>query len=327
MHRTVKLNLFLFLIYRLTMTTTRILAHFRHQSEVVLGDFSTCIVDLLRDSSNKTEDEDSVPVKCLLEDGKFIISAASQEEIQSGNKDVGLIRHPPFCPIRMMTPEDIQDLHPDMKARGINVGICAVVESRDKRVLVTRRAAHMRTFPGVWVPPGGGLDAHDPSLKEAALRELEEETGLSLNPKICRRSRILCLWESVYPPRLDWGLPGRHHVVVYYHFRLNEDYKVLNGKLNLEPEEVDASAWLCAAHIDLVVNGVEEGQKVEPETFTMKVIDREEKVAKDIECSSEILMAKAPKKINSGQDIQRISSGTRFALAQWLQTCTNNNKL
>ena len=39
--------------------------------------------------------------------------------------------------------------------RGVAVGVCVLVESSDGRVLMTRRASHMRTFPGVWVPPGG----------------------------------------------------------------------------------------------------------------------------------------------------------------------------
>ena len=37
----------------------------------------------------------------------------------------------------------------------IGVGVGVIVESQDGRVLITRRAKHMRTFPGVWVPPGG----------------------------------------------------------------------------------------------------------------------------------------------------------------------------
>ena len=38
----------------------------------------------------------------------------------------------------------------------------------------------MRTFPGVWVPPGGGVEAADAGLAHAALRELAEETGVAV---------------------------------------------------------------------------------------------------------------------------------------------------
>lgn len=36
--------------------------------------------------------------------------------------------------------------------------VSVLVESSDERILLTRRAAHMRAFPGVWVPPGGVWD-------------------------------------------------------------------------------------------------------------------------------------------------------------------------
>ena len=55
----------------------------------------------------------------------------------------------------------------------------------------------MRTFPGVWVPPGGGIDPEDKSLVHTALRELQEETGLVLDmEKGVRDVHQLCMWES-----------------------------------------------------------------------------------------------------------------------------------
>ena len=59
------------------------------------------------------------------------------------------------------------------------IGVAAVVAPLDQhgRVLLTRRPRHMRTFPGCWVLPGGSVDAGESTLS-AALRELQEETGL-----------------------------------------------------------------------------------------------------------------------------------------------------
>lgn len=63
----------------------------------------------------------------------------------------------------------------------------------------------------LWSPEDGE------SLEEAALRELWEETGLVVTEEERKRSHILGLWESVYPPVLAMGEPKRHHVVVYIH--------------------------------------------------------------------------------------------------------------
>ena len=46
----------------------------------------------------------------------------------------------------------------------LRLGVCAVVLDDQDRVLLTRRAAHMRTFPAAWVLPGGGLEGEDKSL-------------------------------------------------------------------------------------------------------------------------------------------------------------------
>lgn len=61
--------------------------------------------------------------------------------------------------------------------RGISVAAVVAPLDQHGRVLLTRRPRHMRTFPGCWVLPGGSVDAGESTLS-AALRELQEETGL-----------------------------------------------------------------------------------------------------------------------------------------------------
>ena len=60
---------------------------------------------------------------------------------------------------------------------GIVAAVSVLLLSREGDVLMTRRAPHMRTFPGIWVPPGGHVEAGE-SIAAAGLRELWEETGV-----------------------------------------------------------------------------------------------------------------------------------------------------
>jgi hypothetical protein len=65
-----------------------------------------------------------------------------------------LFQHPPFCPIHQMTDENKSGLPPDIFSRGIDCGAAVILESGDGQVFLTRRGDHLRTFPGIWVPPG-----------------------------------------------------------------------------------------------------------------------------------------------------------------------------
>ena len=45
----------------------------------------------------------------------------------------------------------------DIINRRVNVGVSIILETKDCKILMTKRAKHMRTFPGVWIPPGGHI--------------------------------------------------------------------------------------------------------------------------------------------------------------------------
>ncbi|MEO8080532.1 MAG: CoA pyrophosphatase, partial [Caldimonas sp.] len=53
--------------------------------------------------------------------------------------------------------------------------------SRAAALILTRRAAGLRSHPDQWALPGGRVDPGE-SAEQAALRELEEEVGLALAP-------------------------------------------------------------------------------------------------------------------------------------------------
>jgi len=65
-----------------------------------------------------------------------------------------VFQRPPFCPIKNLSAEQIHQMPEEIKTRGIDTGAAVILESADGKVLLTRRARHLRTFPGVWVPPG-----------------------------------------------------------------------------------------------------------------------------------------------------------------------------
>ncbi len=56
-----------------------------------------------------------------------------------------------------------------------------IVISDNDEILIMRRANYMKKFPGLWGFPGGSYEkGKDKTIKDGAIRELKEETGLEL---------------------------------------------------------------------------------------------------------------------------------------------------
>ena len=53
-----------------------------------------------------------------------------------------------------MTETEKSNLPDDTKARGVYSAAAVLLESGDGKILLSRRGEHLRTFPGIWVPPG-----------------------------------------------------------------------------------------------------------------------------------------------------------------------------
>ena len=69
-----------------------------------------------------------------------------------------------------------------LKPAAVAIALTAAEDgSGETAFLLTRRAAGLRAHPGQWALPGGRCDPGE-SLAQAALRELEEELGLSPPP-------------------------------------------------------------------------------------------------------------------------------------------------
>lgn len=282
---------------------TRVLLHLRHDtgSAPVLAKFTDCVLTALH------LDNHSDQVVVELEDNKLILSRPHPASVSPPV----LLSHPPFCPAHCLTPAQTQALPTDTVTRGVDVGVVVLLETSDKCLLLTRRAQHMRTFPGTWVPPGGHVEEGE-GLLAAGLRELEEETGLVVSTETVSESRVLALWESVFPYCLEMGQPKRHHIVTYYWVRTIEDRAVLQARLELDSCEVDAAMWLTPCLTQLVATG----QKPPgcPASVELTVLDKDNKMCLG-SLPTGVLTQQGP---DSGADVERISTGTRYALQRWL---------
>jgi len=88
----------------------------------------------------------------------------------------------PFMPHMMeRTPADLAALREFLPAELSRAAVLVPVVEREQglTVLLTRRASHLKRHAGQVSFPGGRIEAGDPGPWEAALREAEEEIGLS----------------------------------------------------------------------------------------------------------------------------------------------------
>uniref|UniRef100_V9L7R1 m7GpppN-mRNA hydrolase NUDT17 n=1 Tax=Callorhinchus milii TaxID=7868 RepID=V9L7R1_CALMI len=259
--------------------------------------------------------EDQVTVHCHLHSDRLILSDSNTH----GGSRV-LLKRAAQCPISLLRDDQAARLPAQTCARGVEVAVAVVLQSLNDRVLLTRRAAYLHSFPNIWVPPGGHVELNE-ELLEAGLRELKEETGLELLPGEFTVS-TLGLWESVYPPRLSRGLPERHHIVVYLLLRSTQRHEQLQARLQPCEEEVGACAWLEHRLVEAIVatpdGNTSPGRARTdlPATLWVKVF-RGDKL-QDAELPVSSLLNQEPR---GRHDVERVSSGTKFALQVWLSLC------
>jgi 8-oxo-dGTP pyrophosphatase MutT (NUDIX family) len=117
--------------------------------------------------------------------------------------------------------------------------------SGEAAFLLTRRAAGMRAHAGQWALPGGRCDPGE-SFEETALRELEEELGVTLG-----REHVLGLLDD-YPTRSGYAItpvvawlddagalaPNPHEVAEVHYIRLDS----LTGDAAIQFETIPESS-------------------------------------------------------------------------------------
>ncbi|XP_036090864.1 nucleoside diphosphate-linked moiety X motif 17 isoform X1 [Rousettus aegyptiacus] len=234
------------------------------------------------------------------------------------------LQRPPFCPFAAL---DQQPRPPGTElptSRGVDLGVAIILQSSDQTVLLTRRTRTLRVSPNLWVPPGGHVELEE--LLDGGLRELREESGLQL-PAGQFSWVPLGLWESAYPPRLSWGLPKYHHIILYLLVISQESEQQLQARIQPNPSEVSAFTWL-GADVAAAVAATEDGTETPglpsqelppsvPQLSLCSAVEIEKNGgARPLALPVSTLLRTTPA---TTEDTERVSTGTKFALGLWLQ--------
>ncbi|KAM6294225.1 nucleoside diphosphate-linked moiety X motif 17 [Aegotheles albertisi] len=256
--------------------------------------------------------QDTAVVSCGLDRGRFLLS-----DVAFPGSTIALLKRPSFCPTKLLGEQDTA-LPAELKDRGVAAGVAVLLVASSGHVLLTRRATTLSIFPNVWVPPGGHVEPGE-ELLDVGLRELEEETGLRLDPGTFSW-RTLGLWESLYPPMLSRGLPRRHHIVTYLLLLSSEPHQQLQARMSPSTSEVSAYAWLEPPILEAIAatqDGAETPGKV-PRALpaTVGITELRDGSSSSTQVPTRTFLNTAPA---HGGDVERVSTGTKFALGLWLE--------
>ncbi|XP_027944002.1 nucleoside diphosphate-linked moiety X motif 17 isoform X2 [Eumetopias jubatus] len=225
------------------------------------------------------------PTHCSLKRGRLVLSDGPFP----GASTRLPLQRPPFCPFVALDQQQLRTPGAELPTnRGVDLGVAVMLQSSDQTVLLTRRTRTLSVSPNLWVPPGGHV-------------ELDEE--------------------SAYPPRLSWGLPRYHHIILYLLVVSQESQQQLQARIQPNPSEVSAFMWLgpdVAAAVAATEDGTETPrhlpQELPPSVLTAEL--EEDGGARPLALPVSTLLRTTP---TTAEGKERVSSGTKFALRLWLQ--------
>lgn len=252
---------------------------------------------------------------CSLERGQLVLSSNPFP----GASERLPIQRPLFCPFAVLDQQPEVYRTEPLTNRGVDLGVAVILQSSDQTVLLTRRTCTLRISPNLWVPPGGHMEP-DEEILECGLRELWEECGLRL-PQNQFSCVLLGLWESAYPPRLSWGFPKYHHLILYVLVTSRESQEQLQARIQVNPKEVSAFTWL-RPDVAAAVAATEDGTKTPgllSQDLPLSVCAtelRDDGGTQPLVLPMSTLMRKTP---TTAEDKERVGAGTKFALQLWLQ--------
>ncbi|KAF0887202.1 NUD17 protein, partial [Crocuta crocuta] len=260
------------------------------------------------------------PTHCGWKRGRLVLS---DRQFPGASARLPLQQRPPFCPFAALDQQLRAPGAELPRNRGVDLGVAVLLQSSDQSVLLTRRTRTLSVSPNLWVPPGGHVEL-DEELLDGGLRELREESGLQL-PQGQFSWVPLGLWESAYPPRLSWGLPKYHHIVLYLLVVSRESQQQLQARIQPNPSEVSAFMWL-GPDIAAVVAATEDGTEAPrhlprelPHSIPTVELGEDGRVRPLALPTSTLLWTTPTTAPTTEEGNERVSTGTKFALRLWLR--------
>jgi 8-oxo-dGTP pyrophosphatase MutT (NUDIX family) len=206
--------------------------------------FHSCVVDSVRDAlqqskAKRSKVADSSDAEVVFVSPAFDHAARAVTLTVHASADgdgVLPLWHDPRCEARTGVYADVSVAK---NKQTWKLAACALLEQKvgvEPAVLLTQRAPRMRLNAGAFVVPGGHFDATDANVTACALRELNEETGITVEPDC---ASPFALYEAVYE--------RSHYLIVYVLAKLDA---VEREQFLVPPSEVSAVLWLPRSRVE-----------------------------------------------------------------------------